>query len=112
MSVNDEILGFLLEHDAFGRETDGKFQRIAEKGLKIGYAELSDAEKYTLRKWFTKPCCGMSSSGEHEDCPYSAELTDEQLLEAYEASHDPESVQCDSCRDEDDFNNHGMAKGR
>ncbi|QBX72894.1 hypothetical protein [Aeromonas hydrophila] len=113
--VNNKILAFLLDHDAFDREDDGgKRAGVAQYAKDNGgYENLSGPQQALFRKWFSRECCGHRDGDEWVDCARLLEGDD--LLEAYTQSQDPESVQCDDCAEQEAFVAgriaNGVAKG-
>ncbi|ELM3615649.1 hypothetical protein RYR54_001270 [Aeromonas sobria] len=113
MRFNEDILHFLLEQGTFEVQRGPIFERIVRVAPIDGYAGLSNAEQQAIQGWFSRPCCGQTHTGEPQDCPHTDNnpLTGEALLNAYEASNDSDFVQCDQCRDEDNFVADRIANG-
>ncbi|MCC4266179.1 hypothetical protein LL240_17230 [Oceanimonas baumannii] len=108
MTTTEQILSHQLEIDAF-HNSDPKCAGIARKAVDDGFDSLSAAQKAVLKPFLSKECVGYTDpGGYHNSC--NIILEGEELLSAYKACDDSESLECESCRDELAFIEHQREK--
>ncbi|MGY0151857.1 hypothetical protein ACVQ8M_05085 [Edwardsiella tarda] len=104
MGTIERILSMQIEMGVFYNE-DSKVSGIARRAIDYGFDSLSEAQKNVLNPFLSKPCSGQRDPGGHSNnCEAILEGMD--LSDAYEHCDDPESLQCELCREEAGFYAH------
>ncbi|MGF1903546.1 hypothetical protein [Aliivibrio salmonicida] len=99
--IIEKLLTTLIEIDKF-HNSSTMVSGIAQLAIDKGYNLLSDKQKAILKPFLSEPCSGsINLERHHNGC--KTILIDAILLDAYESTDDSETLQCETCREEDSF---------